>query len=497
MTSLSEVVELNPRLDKTTAADNPEVSFVSMSSVEAETGIIDVNTARRFDEVKKGYTSFQENDVLFAKITPCMENGKIAVVPALRNGLGFGSTEFHVLRPTSGVLAKYLYYFVSSKRFRIDAEHNMTGAVGQRRVPINYLSAHAIPIPATNEQRRIVAKIEALFSELNKGIESLETAREQLKVYRQAVLKQAFEGKLTAEWRSGDAQLMSMTALKQWFASARKNAWKMPGKSYHRGNYELPAGYDDAEPPIVPSEWALMSMDECCEHITSGSRGWTKYYGQGASVFVMAQNVRSGRYATEFTQPIAVPRDTPEAARTRVRVGDLLVTIVGANTGNLCRFNIDNGEYYVCQSVGLMRLVFPQYARFLELYFQASTGGKRQYERYIYGAGRPYLSFEQLRKTVIPIPDPREACQIVMEVERIFSRVDQLEYTIDFELNRIDSLRQSILKKAFSGQLVPQDPDDEPASVLLERIRMEKEARSETNTHRSKRQPRGNRVASA
>jgi type I restriction enzyme S subunit len=84
-----------------------------------------------------------------------------------------------------------------------------------------------------------------------------------------------------------------------------------------------------------------------------------------------------------------------------------------------------------------------------------------------------------------------------MEVERVFSRVDQLEYTIDFELNRIDSLRQSILKKAFSGQLVPQDPDDEPASVLLERIRIEKDARSKSNRRKSTRQPRSNRVTSA
>ena len=132
---ISDIAEINPKLDKSGINDDLDVSFVPMPAVEAETGGIEVSATRRFEEVKKGYTPFREGDVLFAKITPCMENGKMAVVPALRNGLGFGSTEFHVLRAKDGIAPEYLYYFVSSKRFRVDAEHNMTGAVGQRRVP--------------------------------------------------------------------------------------------------------------------------------------------------------------------------------------------------------------------------------------------------------------------------------------------------------------------------------------------------------------------------
>jgi type I restriction enzyme S subunit len=250
-------------------------------------------------------------------------------------------------------------------------------------IEISSLKSHRVPIPPIDEQRNIVAKLEELFSELDKGIESLKTAREQLKVYRQAVLKRAFDGKMTTDWRSRETRLMSPSELKQWFAIERAGIWKAPGKSYHRGNYELPVGYDDKDLPSVPGEWALMSMDECCEHITSGSRGWSKYYGRGASVFVMAQNVKSGKYAREITQYIDAPRDTPEALRTRIDTDDLLVTIVGANTGDVCRFGDEQGDHYVCQSVALMRLIRPEYARFLELYFLASSGGKRQFDRYI------------------------------------------------------------------------------------------------------------------
>ena len=198
---LCEVAKLNPRLDKSAHAGNPIVSFVPMPRVEAGTGAIDVSQTRSLEEVKKGYTSFREGDVLFAKITPCMENGKMAVVPPLKNSLGFGSTEFHVLRPYCEISAQYIYFFVSSESFRRAAEHNMTGAVGQRRVPTSYLADQFVPVPPAREQCRIVAKIDELFSELDKGIESLKTARKQLEVYRQSVLKHALEGKLTAQWR--------------------------------------------------------------------------------------------------------------------------------------------------------------------------------------------------------------------------------------------------------------------------------------------------------
>jgi type I restriction enzyme S subunit len=199
--SLADIADINPKLAKTEIDDELEVSFVPMSAIEAATGRIDVSETRKLREVKKGYTQFQDGDVLFAKITPCMENGKMAVVPTLKTGLGFGSTEFHVLRPFKGIDARYIYYFVASQRFRRDAERNMAGAVGQQRVPTPYLAEHVIPLAPAKEQTRIVTKVEDLFSLLDSGIENLKAARQQLQVYRQALLKSAFEGKVTPHWR--------------------------------------------------------------------------------------------------------------------------------------------------------------------------------------------------------------------------------------------------------------------------------------------------------
>ena len=471
---ICDVSIVNPKFDKSLLPDDLEVSFVPMPAVGACNGRIDVNDVRQFGAMKKGYTPFFEGDVLFAKITPCMENGKMAVVPMLRNGLGFGSTEFHVLRTFGGMSAAYLYYFISSARFRNDAEHNMTGAVGQRRVPVNYLSEHSLPVPPGNEQRRIVAKIEELFSELDKGVESLTAAREQLKVYRQAVLKHAFEGKLTADWRKGHPSGREELAHRLRQAElSRQQAWDDSPNTFRKGQYQAPVPCDVQDPPKVPDEWALVSMDALTFHITSGSRAWSQFYDRGDATFVMAQNIRPGNYSSGFNQKVAPPSGS-ETERTRVAPNDLLITIVGANTGNLCKFDIPSSSHYVCQSVALMRPVNSKYARFFELYFQSESGGLRQYKRYIYGAGRPHLGFDQLRRTIVPLPNLREAELLVERIERCFDQIQILDHHLATELSRVNSLRQSVLKNAFSGQLIPQDPKDEPASVLLERIRAEK-----------------------
>ena len=151
--AIEDIAEVNPRIDKAGIDDNLNVSFVPMPAVDAGNGFINVTQKRPFSEVKKGYTGFLEGDVLFAKITPCMENGKMAVVPKLINGYGFGSTEFHVLRPKQGIDCRYLYYFVSSEIFRKNAAHYMTGAVGQKRVPVAHIKESKLPIAPLNEQK--------------------------------------------------------------------------------------------------------------------------------------------------------------------------------------------------------------------------------------------------------------------------------------------------------------------------------------------------------
>ena len=392
---LSEVVDLNPRLDKSGYRDDLEVSFVPMAAVEAGSGRMEVSQTKHFSTVKKGYTPFKESDVLFAKITPCMENGKMAVVPELTNGLGFGSTEFHVLRPHEGIDPRYVYYFVSSKGFRREAAHRMTGAVGQKRVPQSFLEEALIPVPLFDDQKSIVAEIEKQFSRLDEAVANLKRVKANLKRYKASVLKAAVEGKLTEDWRKQHPNVEPASKLLERILAERRAKWS------GRGKYKEPAKPDTNNLPLLSEKWTWTSVDQLTSHITSGSRDWTRYYGRGNGTFILAQNVRTMRLDLSDRQAVDPPKSDAETVRTRVSIGDLLVTIVGAKTGEVCRIPMELVDHFVCQSVALLRPLMPASAKFMELYLASPENGQAQWKHYIYGQGRPHLSFEQLKMTAI------------------------------------------------------------------------------------------------
>ena len=153
LSTLDSCCELNPRKPRN-LDENLKCSFVAMPSIGTD-GRVDASDVRSYHDVSKGFTYFAENDVLFAKITPCMENGKGGVATGLCNGIGFGTTELYVLRPLEGISDPYwLYTITKFNKFRSDAEKVMTGTGGQRRVPISYLKEYQIAVPPIDLQQQ-------------------------------------------------------------------------------------------------------------------------------------------------------------------------------------------------------------------------------------------------------------------------------------------------------------------------------------------------------
>ncbi|MEL3956439.1 restriction endonuclease subunit S [Caldifermentibacillus hisashii] len=192
---LSELCEINP--PKREVADLKEdtiVSFIPMANV-SENGEIDLSETRNLGEVYKGFTYLKENDVLFAKITPCMENGKGAIAKNLTNEVGFGSTEFHVLRPKEGITSEWLYYLTTLPNFRQQAEKNMTGSAGQKRVPKQFFDKYKVNKPTIESQeefKKIILKINSQKEMLKKSLAILDTNF-------QSLMQRAFKGELFTE----------------------------------------------------------------------------------------------------------------------------------------------------------------------------------------------------------------------------------------------------------------------------------------------------------
>ena len=231
-----------------------------MAAVSEESGAVDVSATRPVSQVAKAFTKFREQDVLFAKITPCMENGKIAVVPPLPTGVGAGSTEFHVIRPRA-LNPRFVFHFLAQRAFRQEARRNMSGSAGQLRVPTEYLRDHAIPVPPLDVQHQIVARIEALFAEIEEGEEALAAARAGVETYRKALLKAAVTGELTADWRKANPAAETGPDLLRRILADRRARWEANPKN--RGKrYVEPAGPVADALPDLPEGWCWARLEQ-------------------------------------------------------------------------------------------------------------------------------------------------------------------------------------------------------------------------------------------
>ncbi|WP_223428147.1 restriction endonuclease subunit S [Tateyamaria pelophila] len=420
---IADVVDINPGVDKSQFKDNEEIPFFPMPAIEAETGRIDTSERRPFGKVKSGFTAFSSGDVLFAKITPCMENGKMAIVPPLPRGVGFGTTEFHVLRPTGAVNAEYLYYFVSSASLRHEAQHHMTGAVGQKRVPKRYIETKPVPLPPLNEQRQIVEKIETLFARLDKGEEAVREVQTLLKRYRQSVLKAAVTGQLT-----------------------------------------------DAD----RSEWELLELGELLEDIRYGTAKKCIPEPHGTAV-LRIPNVVAGNI--DLSDLKYTELNEKEVEKLALQLGDVLIVRSNGSANLVARGAVVGEEAAGLAYAGyLIRLRLNQQRilpEFLHLALHSPQTREIIERQARSTSGVHNINSAEVKSLAIELPPVDHQRKIVEVTEEAFSKTKNLTKWCETELKRSASLRQSILKDAFAGRLVPQDPADEPASALLERIKAE------------------------
>jgi type I restriction enzyme, S subunit len=477
------IAEINPSRGAITNPLDSPVHFVPMASVSEEFGGIDVSTCRPFSEVQKGYTAFREDDVLFAKITPCMENGKLAVVPRLGYGVGFGSTEFHVLRPTPAVTSRWIGHFLSQSGVRRNARRNMTGSAGQLRVPTVWLNDQILPLAPLPEQHRIVEKIEELFSDLDAGVACLEHAKRNLKRYRASVLKSAVEGRLTEEGRKEHPQAEAGEILLDRILRERREKWereqllkfkekgKEPPKNWE-SKYEEPSAPDTSELPELPEGWVWATVEQMATDVVDCPHSTPAWESDGI-VCLRTTEFRPGRL--DLSEVRYVSRRTYEERiqRLKPQAGDILYSREGGILGIACR--VPGGvELCMGQRMMLIRCHSHIASPFVEAVLNSSltTGRVKMLTT---GSASPHLNVGEVRQFPIPLPPLAEQEEIVALVEERLSQIDSAEKTIDAELIRSKRLRQSILKRAFEGKLVPQDPKDEPASVLLERIKASRE----------------------
>lgn len=488
--AIQEVAEISPKVDVSNEDDDRSVHFVPMAAVAEDFGGLDASQLRPLRDVRKGYTAFQEGDVLFAKITPCMENGKGAIVPKLPHDYAFGSTEFHVLRPGDAISEKWLSYYLSQPDFRRVARQSMTGTAGQLRVPAKWLSWAGVPVPPRAEQSRIVEKLEELLSDLDTGVAELRAAQRKLAQYRQSLLKSAVEGTLTADWRAARGKPKETGAeLLQRILKERRARWeqkqlakfaaqgKEPPKDW-KTKYQAPVTPDVADLHTPPATWTWASLDQVAADTLIGlDRGQEHQSASGSVGYIKMNNV-SMDGEVDMDRIVRIDANNDEASRYEVIQKDLLFNtrnskeLVGkvglvrsvygptVYNNNLMRIRFDGAAIpeFVCY-----QLCGPDFRERMEKIKKATTSVAAVYAK-------------DLFPLAITLPPAEEQHEIVSRLDAALSGAAKQETAIESLLKQAAAQRRSLLKAAFSGQLVPQDPNDEPASALLARIRAERES---------------------
>jgi len=209
--------------------------------------------------------------------------------------------------------------------------------------------------------------------------------------------------------------------------------------------------------------------------ITSGSRGWKEFYSREGAMFLRSQDIRTDNLELGKVARVSPPNNS-EGVRTRVRRGDILVTVTGANLAKAAVVRTELDEAYVSQHVGLIRLLDPDLKDIVHAYLIAPSGGRKTLLTLAYGAGKPGLNLDNLRTLPVPLPPYGERDRILASLERQLATSERLNAEISSRDKTAQRLRQAVLLAAFSGRLVHQDPNDEAASALLERIRAERAA---------------------
>ncbi len=410
--------------------------------------------------------------------------GRVAAVP---NDIGKAIISSHLLRirvDNQLCNLEYLKCALLSENSKKQMTKESRGVV-MKGLNTKIMKSLIIPLPPLSEQHRIILKIEAPFSFLDAGVKSLRKVQVQLKRYRQAVLKYAFEGKLTEEWRKTHRDQIE-PATKLLERIGRQTEINAKGKRKKSSRMDMPVNQELSE------GWTYGRLEDWI--YIAGRIGWrglkAEEYTSEGPLFLSVYNLNKG-IKVDFSEAQHITEERyEESPEIQLQNNDILLVKDGAGIGKIGIVEGLDTKATVNSSLLVIRGSDVFLPKFL-LYFLMGPKMQEVVKMRITGSATPHLFQRDIKRFDVLIPPIAEQQKIVESIESSFSVADEVENTIKQGLRQAEGLRQSILRDAFQGRLVPQDPSDEPADKLLERIREEKaKSEGEKDTNKKKAKPK-------
>ena len=480
-TTLGDLIE--PRRIKADPQATPTAKFVGLEHVEAHTTTLLGTTSA--GAMKSSASAFKRGDVLYGRLRPYLNK----VYQPDFDGLCSG--EFVVMPENPAVSGAFLKHRLNALDFVDFASHLNTG--DRPRVDFRQLSSFTLALPPKDEQARIAGRLAVLLDDLATGIAALQRCQEKLARYRASVLQAAVAGDLTADWRKRHVDVEPASKLLQRILAERRRRWEREQQRAYaekgralpknwKAKYKEPVAVDHSGLPSLPTGWAWATLDQLAAPeqyaMTDGPFGSnlkTSHYTSSGPRIIRLQNVGDGEFLDADAH---ISRDHFQALkRYEVRPGDIVFASLGTSLPRSCILPDDIGPAIVKADCVRFRPSAKVSIECINHFVNASPTRQRA-KRLIHGVGRPRLSLSSLRTVAIPLAPPAEQRTIANAIRYRMDGIRKAENTLAHQLHRATRLRQSILHQAFTGNLVAQDPNDEPAARLLERIARQRKARS-------------------
>ena len=497
-TTLGEVCS-KPQYGWTTKAKNGE-GVRLLRTTDISSGSIDWDRVPACSEIPKLLASYllAENDIVISRAGSVGLSYLLKCVPSQSV---FASYLIR-FRPNLNINSRFIAFYLQSPAYWRMVREASVG-IALANVNASKLEAFSLPLAPLLEQHRIVAEIERQFSLLDAGVANLKRVQANLKRYRASVLQAACTGQLVpteaqlaqAEGRAYEPADVLLTRI----LAERRARWeaeqlakmevqgKLPLNGAWKAKYQEPATPDMIGLPELPEGWAWASLSMMTSNIGDVDHKMPKAVPKGIP-YVSTKDF-GGQNDIDFDRAKRISPEDYFALCRKIKptCGDLLLSRYG--TVGEVRYVRTEQPFQASYSVAILKMITSHTTTEYILTLMRSSVVQTQVKRDIRATAQPDLGLDHIRKFVVSIPPLAEQERIVGEVERRLSVVDNLEQVVKANLKRAERLRQAILKEAFAGRLVPQDPADEPAGVLLERIKAEQEAQAAAKTGRRKERP--------
>jgi len=400
MKKLGEVCDIKPpkKIAKEKLGLNELVSFIPMKYLLSDEKYFSSPEVKTLEKAYSGYVYLENNDIVLAKITPCFENGKLGIAKGLKNGIGFGSSEYIVYRVNKKLIPEFLYYYLSQESFRKKGTSLMTGAVGHKRIPKEFYENYEIPIPPFTEQKQIVNLLDSAFAKIDQAKANIEKNIANAKELFQSRLNEVFSQKGDG-WKEKSLGELTLNLLQGINTSTDKTVFTKDGipilQAKEIGEEEL-------------------NLNKC------------KFISQEDFL-----NVKE---------------------RYKAQKGDILLNNIGSSLGRCIEVNWDfefTFAWNVMRVIPNKNLITPTYLKLgiQSPEFQKSIWGKTK------GVGMPFISKKNISELSIYFPNKTEQIKLTPYLEKVqgYSKKSEAFYSKKLEL--LEDLKKSLLEKAFAGEL--------------------------------------------